>query len=125
MKCSRCGSRYPNPGCYVCAEPETHPETPDREGGSLLKTYEDNRNHRLGLLHLSGCRGRVLPLTCPTQRELMKADTARTISATAFVLCIVALVLMGAAGCRSFEAYLSAVLVAIFAAFVGSTQTPV
>jgi len=55
----------------------------------------------------------------------MKADTARTLSATAFVLCIVALVLMGAAGCRSFEAYLSAVLVAIFAAFVGSTQTPV
>lgn len=55
----------------------------------------------------------------------MKADTAHTLSATAFVLCIVAIILMAAAGCRSFEAYLSAVLVAIFAAFVGSTQTPV
>ena len=54
----------------------------------------------------------------------MKADTARTLSATAFVLAIVALVLMGAAGCRSFEAYLSAVIVAIFAAFIGATQTP-
>lgn len=52
----------------------------------------------------------------------MKPDTARTLSATAIVACVVAIVLMAAAGCKSFEAYLSAVLVAIMAGFVGSTQ---
>jgi hypothetical protein len=52
----------------------------------------------------------------------MKSDTARTISATVLVACVVSIVLMAAAGCTSFEAYLSAVIVAIMAGFVGSTQ---
>lgn len=81
MTCSRCGSRYPNPGCYVCAETTDHPETPDREGGSLLKTHEDNRHCIHLLRHPRGLGCRVLPLTCPTQRELMKADTIATICA--------------------------------------------
>ena len=40
MKCSRCGSRYPDPSCYVCGSDDdpTKPETPDHDGGSLLKT---------------------------------------------------------------------------------------
>jgi hypothetical protein len=56
------------------------------------------------------------------QTPIMKADTARTLSATAFVLCIFAIALMALSGCKSFEAYLSAVLVAVFAWFVGRTQ---
>ena len=52
----------------------------------------------------------------------MHAETARTLSATVFVAAIVGMILMAAAGCHSFEAYLSAVIVAIMAAFVGSTQ---
>lgn len=52
----------------------------------------------------------------------MKADTTRTLSATVLVACVVSIVLMAAAGRKSFEAYLSAVLVAIMAGFIGSTQ---
>ena len=52
----------------------------------------------------------------------MHAQTARTLSATVFVAAIVGMILMAAAGCHSFEAYLSAVIVTIMAAFVGSTQ---
>ena len=54
--------------------------------------------------------------------QTMHAETARTISATVFVASVVAMILMAAAGCHSFEAYTSAVIVAIMAAFVGSTQ---
>lgn len=52
----------------------------------------------------------------------MKPETARTLSAIVIVACVVSIVLMAAVGCKSFEAYLSAVLVAIWAGFVGSTQ---
>ncbi len=52
----------------------------------------------------------------------MTADTARTLSATAFVLSIVTMILLGASGCREFAAYLACVGLAIMAAFVGSTQ---
>jgi hypothetical protein len=38
MKCSRCGSRYPNRACYVCREDEPEIETPDQEGTALLKS---------------------------------------------------------------------------------------
>ena len=52
----------------------------------------------------------------------MKADTARTLSATAFVAAIVTMILLGASGCREFGAYVACVILAIMAAFVGSTQ---
>jgi len=40
MKCSRCGHRRPNEYCYVCREEEPPRETPDRDGGSLLKVRD-------------------------------------------------------------------------------------
>ena len=41
MKCSRCGSHQPNQSCYVCREDEPPTrETPDKQGGSLLKTMQ-------------------------------------------------------------------------------------
>lgn len=52
----------------------------------------------------------------------MKADTARTLSATAFVAAIVAMILLGLSGCREFAAYTACVILAIMSAFVGSTQ---
>lgn len=52
----------------------------------------------------------------------MKADTARTLSATAFVAAIVTMILLGASGCREFAAYTACAILAILAAFVGSTQ---
>jgi general stress protein CsbA len=52
----------------------------------------------------------------------MTTDTARTLSATAFVATIVAMILLGASGCREFVAYLSCVILAIMAGFIGSTQ---
>jgi len=38
MKCSRCGHRRPNEYCYVCREDETPRDTPDENGGSLLRS---------------------------------------------------------------------------------------
>ena len=52
----------------------------------------------------------------------MKADTARTCCAFAFVAAIVAMTLLGASGCREFAAYTACVILAIMATFVGSTQ---
>lgn len=52
----------------------------------------------------------------------MKAETARTLSATAFVAAIVAMILLGASGCKEFAAYVVCVILAAMAAFVGSTQ---
>ena len=52
----------------------------------------------------------------------MTSDTARTCSAAAVVLSVIALILLGAAGCRDFEAYVAVTCLAIMAAFVGSTQ---
>lgn len=68
MKCSRCGSRYPDPSCYVCGSDDdpTKPETADSEGGSLLKT--------------------------------MHPDTARTISATFCVALAATFVVVAATG---------------------------
>ena len=41
MKCSRCGCYQPNQSCYVCREDEPPArETPDEDGGSLLKTMQ-------------------------------------------------------------------------------------
>ena len=91
MKCSRCGSRYPNQSCYVCRDEPPARETPDPEGGSLLKTMT------------------------------MKPETARTCSAFALVASVITLILLAAAGCKDFEAYVAVVMLAIMAAFVGST----
>ena len=52
----------------------------------------------------------------------MKADTARTCCAFAFVASILTMILLGASGCREFAAYTACVILAIMAAFVGSTQ---
>jgi Mn2+/Fe2+ NRAMP family transporter len=52
----------------------------------------------------------------------MNPDTARFLASAVVVLCVVAIVLMGAAGCRDFEAYVIAVGVAILAGFIASTQ---
>ena len=52
----------------------------------------------------------------------MTSDTARTCSAYVFVLSIIGLILLGATGCRDFEAYVATLCLAIMAAFVGSTQ---
>lgn len=52
----------------------------------------------------------------------MKADTARTLSATAFVAAILTMILLGASGCREFAAYVACIILAAMAAFVGSTQ---
>jgi len=52
----------------------------------------------------------------------MNADTARTCSAVAVVLSVVTLILLGAAGCRDFEAYVAVTCLAIMAAFIGSTH---
>ena len=52
----------------------------------------------------------------------MKADTARTLSATAFVAAILTMILLGASGCREFAAYVACFGLAAMAAFVGSTQ---
>ncbi len=92
MKCSRCGSRYSNPSCYVCGSDDDppKPETPDENGGSLLQ-------------------------------EAMQPETIRTGAAFALVLSIIALVLVGASGCKDFETYLAIIGLAIMAAFVGST----
>ena len=93
MKCSRCGSRYPDPSCYVCGSDDdpTKPETPDPEGGSLLKTA-------------------------------MRPDTVRTSCAFTLVSSVVALILLGASQCSDFEPYIAIVILAAMAAFIGSTQ---
>ena len=52
----------------------------------------------------------------------MKAETARTLSATALVAAIVTMILLGASGCREFVAYVSCVILAVMAGFIGSTQ---
>ena len=52
----------------------------------------------------------------------MTSDTARTLSATAFVAAIISMILLGASGCREFGAYTACIILAILAAFVGSTQ---
>jgi hypothetical protein len=52
----------------------------------------------------------------------MSADTARTLSATAFVAAIISIILLGASGCREFSAYVACIILAILAAFVGVTQ---
>lgn len=90
MSCSRCGSRHPNEYCYVCREPEPTRETPDHDGGSLLKT--------------------------------MTSDTIRTSCAFALVASVITLVLLAASGCREFPAYVAVSILAIMAAFIGSTQ---
>ena len=92
MKCSRCGSRYPDPSCYVCGSDDdpTQPETPDPEGGSLLTT--------------------------------MHPDTVRTACSFALVASVVTLVILGASGCRDFESYVAVSILAVMAGFIGSTQ---
>jgi general stress protein CsbA len=52
----------------------------------------------------------------------MNPDLTRTLAATAFVAAIIALVLLGASGCREFAAYVACVCFAILSAFIGSTQ---
>ena len=52
----------------------------------------------------------------------MKADTARTLSATAFVAAILTMILLGASGCRVFPAYLACAILAAIALFIGATQ---
>ncbi len=52
----------------------------------------------------------------------MNPDLARFLASATVVLCVAAVVLMAATGCREFVAYLSAVGLAIFAGFVASTQ---
>ena len=92
MKCSRCGCYQPNPSCYVCQDDEKpQPETPDPEGGSLLKTA-------------------------------MHPDTVRTACSFALVASVVTLVILGASGCRDCESYVAAAILAVMAAFIGSTQ---
>lgn len=54
----------------------------------------------------------------------MKADTARTLSATAFVAAILTMILLGASGCKEFAAYVACVILMIMSAFIGATQTP-
>ena len=49
-------------------------------------------------------------------------DTARFAASVALVLSIVALVLLGATGCRDFEAYVAIVMLAVMSAFVATTQ---
>ena len=53
----------------------------------------------------------------------MTSDTARTCSAYVFVLCIIAMVLLAASGCKEFAAYLACFGLLVMAAFVGSTQS--
>jgi len=55
-------------------------------------------------------------------QEAMKPDTIRTGAAFTLVLSVIALVLVGASGCRDIETYLVIIGLAIMAAFVGSTQ---
>ena len=52
----------------------------------------------------------------------MNPDTARFLASAAVVLCVVAVVILAATGCREFVVYLSAVGLAIFAGFIASTQ---
>lgn len=52
----------------------------------------------------------------------MKADTARTASAVALVLCVIVLVILAATGSRDFEGYVAVSLLAIMSIFVGATQ---
>ena len=52
----------------------------------------------------------------------MNSDTARLFASAAVVFCVVAIVILAATGCREFVAYLAAVIIAIFAGFVASTQ---
>ena len=52
----------------------------------------------------------------------MNPDTTRTAAAFAVVAAVITLVLLGASGCREFEAYVAVTLLAVMAAFVGSTQ---
>lgn len=91
MSCGLCRCTRPNPACPCCREDEPQPETPDHEGGSLLKTA-------------------------------MHPDTARTACSFALVASVVTLVLLGASGCRDFESYAAVVIMAVMAAFIGSTQ---
>lgn len=56
------------------------------------------------------------------QTPIMKADTARTLSAAAFVAAILAMILLGASGCREFVAYVACFILATMALFVGATQ---
>ena len=51
----------------------------------------------------------------------MKTDTIRTASSFALVASIVTLVLLGASGCREFAAYVAVAILAVMAAFIGST----
>jgi hypothetical protein len=52
----------------------------------------------------------------------MKTDTLRFIASAAVVLCVIAIIILAAAGCRDFGAYVAAGLILGMAAFVGSTS---
>ena len=93
MKCSRCGCYQPNPSCYVCQSDEAPRETPDHDGGSLLKTMTKQPD-----------------------------SAARFWASFALVCCVTALVIMAACGCKDFEGYLAVTLLAIMSGFIGVTS---
>ena len=52
----------------------------------------------------------------------MTTETIRTSCASALVASVITMILLGASGCREFPAYVAVVILAIMAAFIGSTQ---
>ena len=51
----------------------------------------------------------------------MHPDTTRTACSFALVASVVTLVILGASGCRDFEAYVAVSILAVMAAFIGTT----
>jgi len=92
MKCSRCGCYQPNSSCYVCQDDEQPKPETPDSEGGSLL------------------------------QEAMKPDTVRTASSFALVASIVTLVILAATGSRDFEGYVACAILAIMAAFIGSTQ---
>lgn len=53
--------------------------------------------------------------------KTMHPDTVRTACSFALVASVVTLVILGASQCRNFEAYVAVAILAIMAAFIGTT----